>query len=79
MENEEKWMKKEKIFENDEESSTLQMQTDRGRERQDEHSVIQGDKEKIRIQKRTFLVKTWDFLGILLNKKNSNFGAFLGN
>ena len=31
MENEEKWMKKEKIFENDEESSTLQMQTDRGR------------------------------------------------
>ena len=48
MENEEKWMKKEKIFENDEESSTLQMQTDRGRERQDEHSVIQGDKEKMK-------------------------------
>ena len=49
MENEEKWMKKEKIFENDEESSTLQMQTDRGQEIQVEHSVIQGDKEKIRI------------------------------
>ena len=46
MENEEKWMKKEKIFENDEESSTLQMQTDRGQEIQVEHSVIQGDKER---------------------------------
>ena len=51
------------------------METEKISEKDEEFSTLQtqtdqGEKSK---------VKTWDFLGILLNKKNSNFGAFLGN
>ena len=48
---EEKRMRKEKISSNCEESSTLLLQTDQGRERrQVEHLVIRANKEKTRIE-----------------------------